>query len=171
MTAIAIRPERGGDAPTIFALTEAAFRDMPHAEGDEQQLVDRLRADGDLALSLVAEDATQIVGHVAFSPVAISDGSEGWFGVGPVSVWPELQRQGIGSALIKRGIADLRESGGRGIVLVGDPAYYARFGFECDPALRYDGAEPRYFQRLVLEGDAPRGAVNFAPAFSGARSA
>ena len=70
MTAIAIRPERGGDAPAIFALTEAAFRDMPHAEGDEQQLVGQLRADGDLALSLVAEDATRIVGHAAFSPVS-----------------------------------------------------------------------------------------------------
>lgn len=171
MSAIAIRPERDGDAPTIFALTEAAFRDMPYADGDEQELVDRLRADGDLALSLVAEDATRIVGHVAFSPVTISDGSEGWFGLGPVSVWPELQNQGIGSALIRRGIADLRETGARGIVLFGEPSYYARFGFECDPALHYHGAEPRYFQRLVLEGDAPRGAVTFAPAFNAARSA
>jgi predicted N-acetyltransferase YhbS len=144
VTAIAIRPERGGDAPAIFALTEAAFRDMPYADGYEQELVGQLRAEGDLALS---------------------DGSEGWFGLGPVSVWPELQRQGIGSALIKRGIADLRESGGRGIVLVGNPAYYARFGFECDPALRYDGAEPRYFQRLVLEGNAPEGIVTFARGF------
>ncbi|MEX0341732.1 MAG: GNAT family N-acetyltransferase [Erythrobacter sp.] len=165
MTAFAIRPEREGDAQTIFALTEAAFRDMPFSDGDEQQLVDRLRSAGDLTLSLVAEDAERIVGHIAFSPVTISDGTTGWYGLGPVSVWPELQRQGIGAALVKRGIADIRGLGGKGIVLLGSPDYYARFGFEHDPDLRYPGPPAEYFQRLVLDGDAPRGTVSYAPAF------
>lgn len=165
MSAVEIRPERRGDAPAIFALTEAAFRDMPFSDGDEQHLVDRLRADGDLTLSLVAEDAERIVGHIGFSPVTISDGSVGWFGLGPVSVWPDLQRQGIGGALVRRGIADIRELGGRGIVLLGSPDYYARFGFEHDPDLQYPGPPAEYFQRLVLEGAAPTGIVSYARAF------
>lgn len=165
MSAIAIRPERAGDERAIHALTEAAFRDMPFSDGDEQELVDRLREDGDLTLSLVAEDAERIVGHIAFSPVTISDGSAHWFGLGPVSVWPELHRQRIGSALVKRGIGDLRERGARGIVLLGDPAYYSRFGFEHDPKLAYPGPPAEYFQRLVLAGEAPEGIVAYAKGF------
>lgn len=160
-----IRPESGGDEVAIHALTEAAFRDMPFSEGDEPDLVDRLRANGDLTLSLVAEDADGIVGHIAFSPVTISDGAEAWYGLGPVSVRPDLQRTGIGGSLIKRGIADLRAVGAKGIVLLGSTDYYPRFGFEHDPELRYPGPPAEYFQRLVLEGAAPKGVVSFAPAF------
>jgi predicted N-acetyltransferase YhbS len=165
VSAVAIRPERAGDEGAIHALTEAAFRDMPFSDGDEQDLVDQLRADGDLTLSLVAEDAERIVGHIAFSPVSISDGSKDWFGLGPVSVRPELHGQRIGSALVKRGLADLRERGARGTVLLGDPAYYTRFGFAHDPGLTYPGPPAEYFQRLVLEGAAPQGIVRYAAAF------
>ena len=165
MSAITIRPEQAGDEATIRALTEAAFRDMPFSDGDEPELVDALRRDGDLALSLVAEDAERIVGHLALSPVAISDGSKGWYGLGPISVWPDLQRQGIGFRLIKRAIADMRTLDAKGIVLLGDPAYYARFGFAHDPQLRYPGPPAEYFQRLVLDGDPPSGIVTYAPAF------
>ncbi|MEZ5680769.1 MAG: N-acetyltransferase [Erythrobacter sp.] len=165
MSAITIRPEQAGDEAAIHALTDAAFREAPHSDGSEAKIVDRLRADGDLTLSLVAEDAARIVGHVALSPATISDGSEGWFGLGPISVWPELQRAGIGFRLMKRAIADMRERGAKGIVLLGDPAYYARFGFEHDPELAYPGPPAEYFQRLVLEGDPPRGEVAYAPAF------
>lgn len=165
MSAITIRPEQPGDEATIHTLTEAAFRNMPYSDGGEADLVDRLRADDDLARSLVAEDASRIVGHLALSPVTISNGSEGWFGLGPISVWPELQRAGIGFRLMKRAIADMRERGAKGIVLLGDPAYYARFGFEHDPQLAYPGPPAEYFQRLVLKGDPPRGEVAYAPAF------
>lgn len=171
MSAVALRPERREDAAPIFSLTEAAFRDMPFSDGDEPGLVDRLRADGDLTLSLVAEDASGIVGHIAFSPVTISDGSAGWYGLGPISVRPERQGERIGSALMKRGLADMRALGARGVVLLGDPNYYARFGFEHDPKLRYPGPPAEYFQRLVLEGPMPSGEVAYARAFSGARSA
>lgn len=165
MTAITIRPERPGDEATIHRLTEAAFRDMPFSQGDEQHLVDALRRDGDLALSLVSEDGTRIVGHIAFSRVSISDGAEEWYDLGPVSVWPELHHQGIGTALIRRGIADLRARGAAGIVLLGSPAYYGRFGFRHEPQLRYPGPPPEYFQCLVLNGTLPRGEVRYAPAF------
>ncbi len=165
MSAITIRPERAGDEAVIHELTEAAFRDMPFSEGDEQDLVDALRSDGDLALSLVADDGTRIVGHIAFSPVAISDGTLDWYDLGPVSVWPELHGQGIGSALVRRGIADMRAKEAKGIVLLGSPDYYGRFGFEHDPQLRYPGPPPEYFQRLVLDGPAPNGIVRYVPAF------
>lgn len=164
---ITIRPEAPNDAATIHALTQAAFRDMPFSDGEEAELIDRLRAEGDLTLSLVAEDAERIVGHIAFSPVTISDGSRGWYGLGPVSVWPGLHGQGIGGAMIRRGVADMQASGTKGIVLLGDPNYYARFGFEHDPKLVHPGPPAEYFQRLVLDGEAPIGTVRYASAFGG----
>ncbi len=163
--AITIRPEVPGDEETIFALTETAFAPMPFSDGDEQHLVNRLRIDGDLTLSLVGEDAERIVGHIALSPVTIGDGASDWYGLGPVSVWPELQSQGIGGALIKRAIADIRERGARGIVLLGSNVYYPRFGFVHEPQLTYPGAPPEYFQCLLLNGELPSGEVCFAPGF------
>ena len=165
MNAISIRFEKSGDEAAIHALTAAAFADMPFSAGDEPELVDALRAAGDLSLSLVAVNAAAIVGHIAFSQVTISDGSRAWFGLGPVSVAPVFQRLGIGSALIKRGLADMRERGARGIVLLGSPAYYSRFGFQNDPKLCYPGPPPPYFQRLVLTGKAPSGVVTYVAAF------
>ena len=162
---VTIRPEDAGDESAIFALTEAAFANMPFSDGDEQHLVERLRADGDLALSLVAEDAERIVGHIAFSRVSISDGAQDWYGLGPVSVWPELQGRGIGGALIKRGIADLRQTGAKGVVLLGSPDYYARFGLAHEPQVTFPGPPPEYFQALVLDGDLPSGEVTYARAF------
>lgn len=170
MSAIAIRPESPDDAAAIHAVIEAAFLGMPFADGDEQHLPARLREDGDLALSLVAEDAERIVGHIAFSPVTIAGGATGWYGLAPLSVLPELHGQGIGSALAKRGIADMQARGAHGLVVLGDPAYYSRFGFENDPALRYSGAPAEYFQCLSFEGSTPAGQVAFAPAFSGSRT-
>ncbi len=165
MKSISIQPETPDDIPTIHRITTDAFRPMPFSDGDEPDLVDKLRQDGDLTLSLVAKAAEAVVGHIAFSPVTISDETLAWYGLGPVSVTPALQKQGIGSGLILRGIADMRERSARGIVLLGDPIYYRRFGFEHDPELKYPGAPPRYFQRLVLEGQSPHGIVRFAPAF------
>ena len=165
MTTFTIRPELRGDEKVIHRMTEAAFKDMPFSEGDEQHLVDALRRDGDLALSLVAEDTTRVIGHIAFSRVEISDGTPDWYDLGPMSVWPELHHRGIGSALVRCGIADLRERGAAGVVLLGSPAYYARFGFRHEPQLRYPGPPPEYFQCLVLEGRLPAGEVTYAPAF------
>ena len=160
-----IRTERPGDEETIHRLTQAAFRDMPFSDGNEQHLVDALRHDGDLALSLVAEEGERIVGHIAFSRVEISDGTPDWYGLGPVSVWPELQHRGIGSALIRQGIAELRQRGAAGVVLLGSPDYYGRFGFRHDPQLRYPGPPPEYFQCLLLDGALPEGEVIYAQAF------
>ena len=113
----------------------------------------------------MAEDGKRIVGHIAFSPVTISDGAQDWFGLGPVSVWPKLHHRGIGGALIKRGIADMREQGAKGIVLLGSNEYYPRFGFEHVPQLTFPGPPPEYFQALLLDGEMPAGEVAYSKAF------
>lgn len=162
-----IRDERGGDEAAIAALTEAAFRETPHSSGTEAAIVGHLRADGDLSLSLVAEtDDRAIVGHVAFSPVTIADGAPGWFGLGPASVIPLRQRAGIGAALIGEGLERLRKRGANGCVVLGEPAYYGRFGFRHDPRLSFPGPPPEYFQALAMTGPIPRGMVRYAPAFA-----
>ena len=102
--------------------------------------------------------------------VRISDGSPGWYGLGPVSVTPELQKMGIGGKLIRRGIADMRQMGAKGIALLGSTEYYPRFGFKHDPQLTYPGPPAEYFQCLSFEGSTPAGEVAFAPAFSGSRT-
>lgn len=163
---VTVRRERPGEEAAISALVEAAFREQPHSDGREADIVRALRGAGELSLSLVAVNMDEaVVGHVAFSPVTISDGSEGWFGLGPISVIPLRQRAGIGALLIRTGLETLRDDGARGCVLLGAPQYYRRFGFEHDSGLRYPGPPPEYFQRLVLSGEAPRGVVAYAPAF------
>lgn len=160
-----IRPERPQDATTIHALTDAAFKGMPFSDGSEPRVIDALRAAGALTLSLVATEGEEIVGHVAFSPVTINGESGDWYGLGPVSVWPDRQRQGVGQALIREGLRRLRSLGAGGCVLLGNPAYYARFGFENVPDLRHAGAPTWAFQGLTLNGPRPKGEVTFHPGF------
>ena len=160
-----IRAERPGDEAAIRELTAAAFAGLAHSDGSEPGIVDGLRASGDLALSLVAEDRGAIVGHAAFSPVTIDGEHRGWFGLGPVSVSPARQAQGIGGRLVDEGLSRLREAGAAGCVVLGDPRYYGRFGFAADPALVYPGPPAEYFQRLVLCGGPETGIVAYAPAF------
>ena len=160
-----IRPELPQDAAAIRALTTSAFATAPHASGTEAQIVDDLRAAGDLHLSLVADQAGRLVGHIAFSPVQIA-GAQGWVGLGPVSVLPDQQRAGIGGALIRAGLAQLKARGVAGCVVLGDPGYYRRFGFATG-GLRYPGPPPEYFQQLAFGPDTPAGIVRYAPAFGG----
>lgn len=163
---VSIRSEQPGDERAIRALTDAAFRDEPHADGDEGELIERLRADGDLVLSLVALNSDKaIVGHISFSPVTISDAEGKWYQLAPVSVIPSGQNSGIGSSLIETGLDRLRGSGAAGILLVGDPEYYCRFGFTLDHDLTLSEALDPYLQMLVFEGEPPSGEVTLAPAF------
>jgi putative acetyltransferase len=161
-----IEPERPGDASGIGRLTTAAFAPMPFSSGDEARIVAALRKAGALSVSLVATTAGgDLVGHIAFSPVRIDGRASDWYGLGPVSVEPRKQRQGIGSALITAGLDRLRELKAAGCVLLGNPGYYRRFGFLSDPALTYRGEPNAYFQRLVLAGPPARGDASFHPAF------
>ncbi|WP_438748580.1 GNAT family N-acetyltransferase [Pararhizobium sp. O133] len=163
-----IRPETAGDIVSIGALTTVAFAGMPYSDGTEAAIIDRLRADGALTLSLVAEIDGVVAGHVAFSPVEITDGAQEWFGLGPVSVEPGRQKAGIGTALINDGLDRLREIGAAGCVLLGDPGYYERFGFRHHEALRFPGPPPEYFLALALHGSMASGIVQYHKAFYGA---
>ena len=164
---ILLRPERPDDADAIRALTETAFRTAPHADGTEHIIIDRLRTAGALTLSLVVEADGVIVGHVAFSPVTVSDGSAGWYGLGPISVDPARQGEGIGGRLIGEGLQRLKALGATGCVLLGDPAYYTRFGFVTDSKLVLDGVPPEYFMRVAFSPVYGEGTVSYHPAFYG----
>lgn len=161
-----IRDEDADDAAAIEALTRAAFAQAEHADGTEHLIIRRLRAAGALTLSLVAADEAALLGHVAVSPVSLSDGRPGWHGLGPISVRPSRQGRGIGAALMQAALARLRHQGAAGCVLLGDPAYYGRFGFTADPKLVLRGVPPAYFQALSLDGSRPRAQVTYHPAFS-----
>jgi putative acetyltransferase len=161
-----IRSERPEDLDDIRALTSAAFRNEPHSDGTEAAIIDGLRKAGALTISLVAIDEGEIVGHIAFSPVAINGDANGWYGLGPVSVRPDRQRKGIGQSLIRTGLDHLRSIDAQGCVVLGEPSYYGRFGFVSDPNLRYSNAPPEYFQRLAFTGAAPKGEVSYHPSFN-----
>ncbi len=161
-----IRKEAPSDVASIHAVTVAAFLNAPHTGHTEQFIVDALRKAGALAISLVAEEAGEVVGHVAVSPVSISDGSAGWYGLGPISVRPELQGKGIGSLLMQAALRLLQERGAAGCVLLGDPAYYSRFGFNPEPGLVLPDVPPEYFQALSFDAPLPHGVVTYHEAFS-----
>ena len=163
---IIIRNERPADREAISELTRIAFLSAEHTCHREQFIADALRRIGHLALSLVAERQTELLGHVAFSPLDVANGDAGWYGVGPLAVLPEFQRQGIGSRLIAQGMATLAQKGARGCVLVGDPAFYARLGFARCAGLTLAGVPPEYLLGKAFGHALPRGEVSFSPAFA-----
>lgn len=160
-----IRTEIPSDEEAIEQVTRRAFLSHPYSHQTEQFIIRALRADHALLVSLVAEDAGRIVGHLALSPVTISDGAAGWYGLGPISVEPEWQRRGIGRALMEKGLAELRRIGAKGCVLVGDPAFYTRFGFASNPALVLEGVPQEFVLSLSLCTSFAHGNVQFHPAF------
>ena len=161
-----IRNEEKGDADSIDAVTTAAFLNAPHTDHTEQYIVRELRNSNALAISLVAEDQGEIVGHVAISPVTISDGSNEWFGLGPISVSPNIQRSGVGSKLMRSVLENLKSSGASGCVLLGDPVYYSRFGFQPESSLVLPDVPPEYFQAIQFSGSLPSGIVTYHEAFN-----
>jgi len=165
-----IRAERASDAEAVEAVTVAAFERAPHADGTEHLIVRALRRAEALTVSLVAERDGAVLGHAAISPVTISSGTAGWFGLGPVSVAPAHQRRGIGSQLVREALQRFRERGAAGCVVLGDPAYYARFGFRADSALLLPDVPPQYFQVLPFGAAVPRGTVSYHSAFAVSRA-
>ncbi len=161
-----IRRETPEDAAEIRSLTDEAFRNAAHSSGKEGEIVDALRAAKALALSLVMEEDRRLLGHVAFSPVLIGGEDKGWYGLGPVSVLPDRQGEGIGGMLIREGLAILRQEGAKGCVLMGDPGYYGRFGFRADQRLKLPGVPAEYFQCLAFGPDMPEGDVAYDMAFN-----
>jgi len=162
---IAIRGETNADIDAITEVTIAAFKTLEISNNTEQFIIEGLRAAGALTVSLVAELDGVVIGHAAFSPVAISDGTSGWYGLGPVSVAPAHHRQGVGTALIEEGLSRLKDLSAAGCYTVGHPDYYGRFGFEQGSGLACEGVPPEACFALSFDGREPQGSVAFHEAF------
>jgi putative acetyltransferase len=159
---LVIRPERPADADAIHAVVAAAF-----PTDAEARLVEALREAGRLTISLVAEDGGEVVGHIAFSPVTV-EGVGGGLGLAPLAVIPERRGEGVGGRLVREGLAAAGRAGAAFAVVLGEPGYYSRFGFE--PAARH-GLTDEYgggdaFQVVTLGGAPGRGLVKYAPEFA-----
>ena len=163
---LSIRPQSHADSAGIEALTSAAFLNAAHSSHSEQRIVAALRRAGQLTLSLVAEQAGELLGHVAISPVSLSDGSADRYGLGPISVLPAHQGRGIGTQLMHAALAALRKQGAVGCVVLGDPAYHGRFGFKAEPDLRLEAVPPQYFTAQAFGTALPRATVTYHPAFN-----
>jgi putative acetyltransferase len=164
-TGLVIRSETDADVSAIADVTSEAFSTLPISNHTEQFIIAELRAAKALTVSLVAELDGRVVGHIAFSPVTMSDGSPGWYGLGPLSVLPAYQRQGIGGALIQEGLSRLKGLGARGCCLVGHPDYYGRFGFRNPQGLGHEGVPEDVFFALSFDGHLPQGTVEFHEGF------
>jgi putative acetyltransferase len=160
-----IRSETDADVSAITEVTAAAFKTLEISNHTEQFIIAALRAAGALTLSLVAEVEGRVIGHIAFSPVTISDGTRNWYGLGPVSVLPAYQRQGVGKALIREGLARLKAMNAQGCCLVGHPDYYRKFGFINMPGLVLEGVPQEVFFALSFDGQLPQGTVAFHEGF------
>jgi putative acetyltransferase len=170
MPEILIRPETSADRPAIRTVVAAAF-----GQPAEADLVDALRDNGGVTLSLVAEREGEIVGHILFSPVTVESGGGAFaaLGLAPMAVAPSCQRQGIGSRLIRAGLEECRRVGHEVVVVLGHPEYYPRFGFVPSKPLgiRYvDEVPDDVFMVLELRRGALAGrggVVRYRPEFGG----
>jgi putative acetyltransferase len=162
---IIIRDEIDADVDAITEVTVAAFKTLAISNHTEQFIVEALRANNALTVSLIAEADGHVVGHVAFSPVTISDGTLNWYGLGPVSVLPEQQHKGIGKSLILEGISRLKDLNAKGCCLVGHPDYYRKLGFKNVSGLVHEGVPQEVFLAMSFDGQIPQGTVNFHDGF------
>jgi putative acetyltransferase len=161
-----IRPETAADCAAIRDILIAAFANHPYSHQTEHLIVEALRAANALSVGLVAEVDGKVAGHIAFSLAQIDGADCRWFMLGPIAVTPGLQRQGIGKTLIRAGLDVLRNREAQGCVLVGDPAYYLRLGFQNCPALTMEGVPPENLMCLSMTEQVPQGRVTHHAAFS-----
>lgn len=165
MSFFTIREEQPADLDAIRAVHQQAF-----GQNEEAALVDRLHADGDVLVSLVAEAEAALVGHILFSPLAIEQGEEELTAaaLAPVAVTPSYQGRGIGAALIEEGLARCREKGIPAVVVLGHPGYYPRFGFSAASAevLTAPFSGPSFMALELSPGALAKGGrVRYARAF------
>ncbi|MDD9317499.1 GNAT family N-acetyltransferase [Acinetobacter lactucae] len=163
---IIVRDEEITDIEAIEKLTKAAFQNAEHSSHTEHFIVNSLRTQGQLTISLVAIEDGSIIGHVAISPVEMSSGEIGWYGLGPISVHPDKQGCGIGSLLMNKSLQKLKQLGAQGCVLLGEPSYYSRFGFKNYPELILPNVPSEYFQAVTFSGNIPKANVKYHEAFN-----
>ena len=157
-----LRTERPGDMLPVYELVSAAF-----GRPDEAELVNRLRECGAAVVTMVEEEEYEFMGHLMLSPITI-DGQEGpWLGLAPVAVHPDWQGQGIGSDLVREGLDTALEMDWKAVVVLGDPAYYGRFGFMSNARLTLDGVPPEYFMHVAFSPVYGGGTVTYHPGFYG----
>ena len=164
-TRIVIRNETDADVGIISEVTITAFKTLEISNDTEQFIIEALRAAKALTVSLVAEMDDRIIGHIAFSPVNISDGTRNWYGLGPVSVLPEHQRKGVGKSLIQEGLSQLKDLNAQGCCLVGHPDYYKKLGFKHLSGLVHEGVPQEVFLAMSFDGHIPQGTVTFHEGF------
>ena len=162
---VTIRRELQSDVAAIDALIVSAFLHARHTSHSEKFIVKALREAKQLSVSLVAENKGDHVGHVAVSPVSISNGTEHWSGLGPIAVTPEWQGQGVGSALMEQALTELQKLGAAGCVVLGETQYYGRFGFKAEPGLVVSDVLTEYFQAMPFGAQVPAGTVAYQEAF------
>lgn len=163
---IIVRDEEITDIEAIEKLTKAAFQNAEHSSHTEHFIVNSLRTQGQLTISLVAIEDGTIIGHIAISPVEMSSGEIGWYGLGPISVHPDKQGCGIGSLLMNKSLQKLKQLGAQGCVLLGEPSYYSRFGFKNYPELILPNVPSEYFQAVTFSGNIPKANVKYHEAFN-----
>lgn len=160
-----IRNEKTNDIPMISRIITDAFLTLAQSTGREAAIVDKLRAQNALVLSLVAEENNEVVGYLAVSKAQIGE-QEGWALLGPLAVLPSKQNHGIGTKLITQALSQLKSSH-IGVALVGDPSYYSRFGFENFSGLTVKGCPPEFVQALPFDSaNIPQGELIHHPAFN-----
>lgn len=164
-----IRDERPADLVAIGQVITQAMRLLEYSTGTEAAIVERLRAASGLTLSLVAEEQETVIGYLATSQAHVAD-QGGWALIGPLAVLPSWHRQKIGTALMLAALQRLRSTS-RGAALVGDPAYYSRFGFHPFPGLQVRGCPPEVVLALPFDGSVPCGELIHHPAFGLTQSA
>lgn len=162
---VLIRDEQDTDYRFISDVTKSAFETMEISNHTEQFIIKALRSAKALTISLVAEADGIVAGHIAFSPVTMSEGTKDWYGLGPVSVHPDFQRKGIGKALIQKGLSRLRNLKAKGCCLIGHPKYYRQFGFNNVEGLVHEGVPQEVFFALSFDGNIPQGNVMFHEGF------
>lgn len=168
-TMLTVREEQRGDRHAVREVTREAFE-----QDAEADIVDKLRANGNVTLSLVAEQDGRIVGHILFSPVTIeaAAGTVTLPGLAPMAVLPAFQRQGIGSRLVERALSLLSTSGHRGVVVLGHPGYYPRFGFVRASTVgircEYDAPDEAFMAIELIPGGLTgcAGIAQFQPEFA-----
>lgn len=161
-----IRGESERDYQSISSLLKSAFAAHPYSRQNEHLLVDTLRVQKGLVIANVAcIDETLVIGHIAFSVVYVNGVFVNWYMLAPLAVLPEYQNKGVGAALVIDALEALKRIGAKGVILVGDPAYYCRFGFAASSGLHAKGVPSEYLLALALDGDIVQGDVTFHEAF------
>jgi putative acetyltransferase len=162
---VTIRPETPQDIAAIEEIHFAAFANHPYSRQTEHLIVNALRADSALAVSLVASKGGSVLGHIAFSRMGLNGSDCPWLLAGPLGVLPQFQRQGIGKQLVREGLDAIRKLGAEGCVLVGDPGYYTPLGFKHSPGLIMEGVPAENIMYFPIAGGIPEGAISHHAAF------